>query len=54
MNIDQIQANKPEGATHYRGYTGQYFKFDGFDWFVLIGNQWKYIRNVCLFELKPL
>ena len=63
MNIDQIQANKPEGATGYHKdeYDNEiyYFKIVGFDVYQLIDGEWSWVDNIkdCpdyYNELKPL
>lgn len=54
MNIYQIQANKPQGATHYREYTGQYVKMENEVMYIWGGGQWRRQNNVYLFNLKPL
>ena len=54
MNIYQIQANKPQGATHYREYTGQYVKIENEAMYIWGGSQWRRQHHVYLFNLKPL
>lgn len=61
MNIEQIQANKPEGATGYHEDEHElyYFKIVGFDVYQLIDGEWSRVDNIkdCpdyYNELKPL
>lgn len=54
MDIEQIRNNAPEGSTHYREYTGQYFSITNKDW--LVWNGKKFIKWQCtrFINIKPL
>lgn len=55
MNIDQIQANKPEGTTHYMNQRGNivYLKpHPDFAWYRWTGSAWE---HYCWYsDAKPL
>lgn len=59
MNIDQIQANKPVGATHYFSHTKNYLKNTNGIWYVWNHCKWLRVKQMTyLFSiidtLKPL
>ncbi|WFD61232.1 primase [Acinetobacter phage XC1] len=54
MNIDEIKRNAPEGATHYREYTGQYLKKIGTYWYLWRLNRWDSVPFPYLVNLKAL
>ena len=53
MNTDQIQANKPEGATHYREYTEQYVKIDDNGMWIWGGGRWHKQNHIYLVKRNP-
>lgn len=57
MTNDEIRKNAPDGATHYREYTGQYFKLVGSIvgvWYVWRDGSWRDSINPRFTNLKPL
>lgn len=56
MNIalDQIKKQAPEGATHYREYTGQYFKISSKEWLVFRNGKFQKWQSSRFINIKPL
>ena len=54
QKTNSIKDNAPEGATHYREYTGQYVKIENEAMYIWGGSQWCRQHHVYLFNLKPL
>ena len=54
MNIDEIRANKPDGATHYIDEYGFcYCKYDN-GWMALEYGEWIYCSDFWIDKIKPL
>jgi len=54
MTPKQIKANAPEGATHYREYTGQYFKINSNEWLVFRNGKFQKWQSSRFINIKPL
>ena len=54
MTPQQIKANAPKGATHYREYTGQYFKINSNEWLVFRNGKFQKWQSSRFINTKPL
>lgn len=52
--MNSIKNNAPDGATHFREYTGQYVKIENDVMYIWGGGKWRKQKYIYYFNLKPL
>lgn len=54
LTPQQIKDNAPSGATHYREYTGQYFKISQKEWLIFNRGDWRKWQSSRFINVKAL